>query len=109
MTVAPATVNTGTGMGGARASIEVPRTTAVADGASDTATPDTVMAEPPAVIDCVPIANTGTTAVVLGVKPGDSSIELAVGLLIGTIAGIKIALEPTMAVKVDANCAEAGA
>lgn len=109
MTVAPATVNTGTGMGGGRASIEVARTTAVADGASDTATPDTVMAEPPAVIDWVPIANTGPTAVVLGDEPGDSSIELAVGLLIGTIAGIRIALELTMAVEVYVNCAEAGA
>ena len=51
VTVAPPIVKTGTTVGGARTSVEVPRITAEADGASDTGTPDTVMAEPPAVID----------------------------------------------------------
>lgn len=108
MTVAPAMVKTGTGMGGAMASTEVPSTTAEADRASDTGTPDTVMAEPPAVIDWVPIANTATADVEFGGEPGDSANELAEGMLIGTIAGITIALESTMAVMVDDNCAEAG-
>lgn len=101
-------------MGGAKTSVEVPRTTAEADGASETGTPDTVMAEPPAVIDCVPIANTTSTDVEFGGEPDnepedDPAGGLAEGLLIAMMAGIAIAVEPIRAVKEDDSCAEAGA
>lgn len=127
MTVVPPIAKTGTGVedvegtAGASTSVELPTTIAEADGASDTETPATVMAEPPAVIVWVPIANTGTTGegldeldAELGAEPDEeleeeATKELAEELLISTIGGITTVLEPTTAIKEDDSCAETGA
>ena len=109
VTVVVPTVKTGATFEGAEV--------AKADVASDTETPDTVMAEPPAVIVWVPIANTGTTGGGLDEadeEPDDEpeegpAEEFVEGVLIGTIGGSTAVLVPTTTINEDDNCTEAGA
>ena len=120
VTVVVPSVKTGAtieGAGGARTSTLVPRIMAEADVASDTETPATVMAEPPAVIVWVPIAYTGTTGGGLDEadeepdeepkeEPADELVE---EVLIATIGGSTAVLVLITAINEDNNCTEAGA
>ena len=83
--------------------MDVPTTTADADGASDIGMPDTVMGKPPAVIVWVPMANRLVTD---GETDAEPDGELPCGLATGTIAGSTVVLVPTTAVKEDDNSAE---